>query len=116
MADDYMITASGTDIPGSTTGYCCGMTAEGWYVDPFGAHGERWFSAGTPTGLVRDDGRESTDPPPSQEYDGPLDEVATVPAANGEDLLRADGLFHPYDQNQAVDAALDAGRRRRVHG
>ncbi len=78
-------------------------------MDPFGAHGERWFSDGTPTGLVRDDGHESTDPPPRQEWDGPLNEVETVSAANGEDLLRADGSSQPYDQNQAVDAALDAG-------
>ena len=29
------------------------MNAEGWYVDPYGLHGARWFSDGTPTALVR---------------------------------------------------------------
>jgi hypothetical protein len=28
--------------------------AEGWYRDPYGIHQDRWFSAGTPTSLVRD--------------------------------------------------------------
>jgi hypothetical protein len=48
------------------------MKAEGWYVDPFGTHGERWFSDGTPTSLVRDDDVESNDPPPSDEVSQPL--------------------------------------------
>ena len=28
------------------------MNAEGWYVDPFGAHEARWFSNGSPTLLA----------------------------------------------------------------
>jgi hypothetical protein len=43
------------------------MVAEGWYRDPYGLHGDRWFSDAHPTSLVRDDGIESTDDPP----DGP---------------------------------------------
>ena len=29
------------------------MEAQGWYLDPYGIHGDRWFSAGQPTPLVR---------------------------------------------------------------
>lgn len=39
-------------------------TAEGWFMDPFGIHEQRWISAGKPTGLVRDAGVESKDEPP----------------------------------------------------
>jgi hypothetical protein len=39
--------------------------AQGWYGDPFLQHDARWFSDGTPTALVRDEGIDSTDPPPS---------------------------------------------------
>ena len=38
------------------------MTEEGWYSDPFLLHEDRWFSAGTPTALVRDEGVASQDP------------------------------------------------------
>jgi hypothetical protein len=37
---------------------------QGWHRDPFGNHGERWFSDGRPTNLVRDQGTESYDEPP----------------------------------------------------
>ncbi len=46
--------------------------AEGWYEDPYGLHGHRWFSDGVPTGLVKDGGVESTDPPPDGAVPGPL--------------------------------------------
>lgn len=36
---------------------------QGWQVDPFGRHAERWISAGTATALVRDGDREGHDPP-----------------------------------------------------
>jgi hypothetical protein len=39
----------------------------GWQADPFGLHEQRYFSQGQPTKLVRDQGRESYDPPPNQE-------------------------------------------------
>jgi hypothetical protein len=39
---------------------------QGWYVDPYGLHGERWYSAGSPTSLVRDDGIESRDAAPPE--------------------------------------------------
>jgi hypothetical protein len=49
---------------------------QGWHSDPFGLHGERYFSAaGEPTKLVRDGYRESFDDPPSDP-----DEVAVAMA------------------------------------
>lgn len=47
--------------------------AWGWHPDPYGIHQERYISAdGEPTKLVRDDGRESYDPPPG----GPVRSIA----------------------------------------
>ena len=34
------------------------MEAEGWYVDPYAIHDERWVSNGVPTQLVKDGGVE----------------------------------------------------------
>ena len=65
------------------------MHAEGWYVDPFGVHGERWFSDGRPTQLVRDGEVESHDPPPEASYTGQLERVETT-APRPDDLRRAD--------------------------
>jgi hypothetical protein len=45
---------------------------QGWFVDPFGVHDQRWFSQGTATPLVRDDHYESQDPPPDDVPPGPL--------------------------------------------
>jgi hypothetical protein len=67
--------------------------AQGWYRDPFGIHEDRYFSAGTPTKLVRDRGQESYDAPPERSLAyGDLipAETATGGAAPGSDLLRAD--------------------------
>jgi hypothetical protein len=63
------------------------IKAQGWYTDPFGRHAARWFSDGRPTALVRDDGVDSNDPPPTIRYSGPLEPVAE---AEGE-LLHAHG-------------------------
>jgi hypothetical protein len=67
--------------------------AQGWYRDPYGMHEDRYFSAGTPTKLVRDDGQGSYDPPP----DRPLPDVDLIPVHPGgsdaspeSDVLRAD--------------------------
>ena len=49
--------------------------AQGWYSDPYGNHKARWFSDGRPTALVRDDGVESTDPPPDIPFVGTLQPV-----------------------------------------
>jgi hypothetical protein len=48
---------------------------QGWHSDPFELHGERYFSAGQPTKLVRDGYLESYDEPPSDQ-----DEVAAAMA------------------------------------
>ena len=42
------------------------LAAQGWYPDPYGRHQTRWFSAGSPTALVRDDRVESWIPPPDR--------------------------------------------------
>jgi hypothetical protein len=62
--------------------------AEGWYKDPYGEHEARWFSAGTPTSLVRDGRVESRDEPPERPIDGQLERIDG--AASAGDLRRAD--------------------------
>jgi hypothetical protein len=42
------------------------MRPQGWYPDPYRNHGERWFSDGKPTNLVRDEGTESRSEPTPQ--------------------------------------------------
>jgi hypothetical protein len=87
--------------------------AAGWYRDPYQVHEDRYFSDGSPTKLVRDDGRESYDDPP----DLPCDEHDLVPvpeqddAEGGSDLRRADeaeaGDEPPYDAETAKQLAFD---------
>ena len=75
---------------------------QGWFVDPFAVHEQRWFSQGRPTGLVRDGRAESQDLPP----DGPISEplvraaVAPAPAHPSVDRRRADGTDTPDAQDQ----------------
>ena len=80
------------------------MNAEGWYHDPFRLHEDRWISDGAPTALVRDEGVESHDPPPSAQFDGTLEPIAEAAPADGEDLLRADNEEAEaiFDPNAAV--------------
>jgi hypothetical protein len=71
------------------------MQAEGWYRDPYGRHGDRWFSDGRPTSLVRDRGIESRDEPPAEEPPAeepplPLVAAAEIEVPDGRDLIRAD--------------------------
>lgn len=66
------------------------MRAEGWYLDPYKLHTDRWFSDGRPTALVRDDGVESRDPPPSEEFAEPLVRTPENPQEDAGDLRRAD--------------------------
>jgi hypothetical protein len=63
------------------------MRAEGWYRDPYELHDGRWFSDGTPTAVVSDDGVETNDPPPDAAYTGPLESI-------DEGDQRADGFAH----------------------
>ena len=84
--------------------------AQGWFADPFGVHEHRYFSAGQPTKLVRDNGAESYDSPP----DGGWLTATLVPVEEPEpgdarDMLRADMASQggPYDPTKARRAALD---------
>ena len=84
---------------------------QGWYQDPYALHEDRYFSAGTATKLVRDDGRESYDPPPDRPLpDGDLVPVIVEdPETHGSDLHRADEACDspPYDAKRALRAVLD---------
>lgn len=66
------------------------MDAQGWYADPFEQHEARWFSAGAPTGLVRDGETEASEPPPRDTWTGPLVRIAEKVPAAGADLQRSD--------------------------
>ena len=84
--------------------------AEGWYRDPYQIHDDRWMSAGVPTELVRDSGRESYDPPPDRalpEGDLVPAEQAAREATDGSDLRRADDVSSdPYSAAEARSAAI----------
>ena len=85
------------------------MEAEGWYVDPYGIHEARWISAGKPTELVRDGGKESKDPPLSSPYAGELQELPETAPSDGSDLLRADSAeSKSFDPDDVAEAAWDA--------
>jgi hypothetical protein len=84
--------------------------AEGWYEDPFEIHEYRWFSAGRPTGLVKDGRTEATDPPPDTEVAGPLvpEHCDTGSGANRGDLRRADEAeAEDGGSNQPADPVWD---------
>jgi hypothetical protein len=76
------------------------MRAQGWFHDPYGIHGDRWFSDGKATRLVRDMGAESYDNPPSGEPVEPLVPVPPPPSDN-TDSRQADAATR-------VDQAYDA--------
>jgi hypothetical protein len=85
------------------------MQAEGWYRDPYDIHTDRWFSNGHATPLVRDDGVESHDPPPSSPYPEPLIVSPGTEASQGTDLKRADdpAEHRTYDAEDAAEAVMD---------
>jgi hypothetical protein len=86
------------------------MAPQGWYRDPFGVHQDRYFSAGSPTKLVRDDGRESYDPPPDQPLpNGDLIPVAPAgtEASDGADLQRVDQPTAPPLDKQMRRALIN---------
>ena len=79
------------------------MTEEGWYSDPFLLHEDRWFSAGTPTALVRDEGVASQDPPPNSPYAQDPVEVEPPPSIAADDLRRGgEAESKPDDSVDAV--------------
>ena len=103
---DYGVGEVGTGCgaPGSMSR----VKAEGWYHDPWTIHDDRWFSDGRPTGLVRDHGVESQDPPPEQSFDGPLEEIESDKMSAGADLKRVDDPDTGQARgNEYVDAACD---------
>jgi len=92
------------------------MSAEGWYVDPYGLHEARWISEGVPTSLVRDGNVEAKDPPPDVPFKGPLEELPENAPADGADLRRADSaeassagsddredIFVAFDESSGTD-------------
>lgn len=66
--------------------------AEGWYLDPFRIHEQRWMSDGRPTSLVKDAGVEAKDEPPDQSLPDPIVPAPIQEAILGGDLLRADDV------------------------
>ena len=77
--------------------------AQGWYSDPYRQHNARWFSDGSPTELVRDDGVESRDSPPNTSFTGQLE-----PAAETEgELLHAHVNQGRSDRDSNVNAVWD---------
>ena len=84
--------------------------AEGWYRDPYGIHEDRWFSAGTPTALVRDQGVEGHDDPPGYPPPAPPAEIPETDQFPADDLRRADekeSSGGEYEQEGAVEQAAD---------
>jgi hypothetical protein len=73
---------------------------QGWFTDPFRRHKARWFSDGSPTALVRDEGVEGNDPPPDMPYITPLEPVVE---AEGE-LLHS----HVSDGRNARESGANA--------
>ena len=83
--------------------------AEGWYLDPYQIHHDRWMSAGLPTSLVRDGQTESYDAPPDLPLPDVLVPVASAEPADGSDLRRADEASDdpPYSAQKARRAVFD---------
>jgi hypothetical protein len=77
--------------------------AQGWYQDPYAIHEDRYFSAGRPTKLVRDQSRESYDPPPdSAPPDSPL-----IPAIPRTDPDARSEATQPTATDRMQRAVLD---------
>lgn len=80
------------------------MITEGWFLDPFGLHVDRWFSDGVPTKLVTDGDVTSHDPPPSAEVAEPLLRSPETESVDGSDLVRAEAVrTNPDYQRAALD-------------
>jgi len=88
---------------------------EGWHLDPYKLHTDRWISNGRPTKLVRDDGVESYDPPPNEPFTGPLvpsPQKAPVPGATHSDDQEYDPSKGLWDNNLSMWSFYnDAGKR-----
>jgi hypothetical protein len=73
------------------------MAEEGWYTDPYRHHEHRWFSNGSPTNLVRDDGKTSKDSPPDSPYLEEPKLIELPPSRAEDDLRREDESVDPVD-------------------
>jgi hypothetical protein len=87
-------------------------TAQGWYIDPYEVHQDRYFSDGRPTELVRDDGAESYDSPPDDRPFPDADSLVEAPARGGQatdasDTRRADDVDRalPYTRGRGARVA-----------
>ncbi len=83
------------------------LEPNGWYVDPFGRHEARYFSAGKATPLVRDRGHESQDPPPS----GPVSVADLRPAQFHDDGEIPERVFHGQNFESRWGGSAGYGRR-----
>jgi len=79
------------------------IKAQGWYRDPYRQHNARWFSDGNPTPLVRDDGVESRDEPPTTWFARRLEPVPETEGA----LLHTHDEFGGPRSDTGVDAAWE---------
>ena len=98
---------------GAPAGTVATVAEEGWYIDPYGAHEQRWFSAGAPTALVRDRGVDGQDPPPAGPIPGPLVRIEPEEGPSPGYFLRADDAERTAP-NPAIRRADDAERVRPV--
>lgn len=84
------------------------MLAEGWFGDPYFRHDKRWFTEGVPTALVRDDGFDSTDPPPdtrawkASELDDGIDSASPGPGGRQSEPMPGDPILRPGIDNALV--------------
>jgi hypothetical protein len=81
---------------------------QGWHADPFGLHGQRYFSGGEPTKLVRDGDVESYDDIPGQEPPAGED-PAVVAAETPGTAADTDTPAAVRGQAPAGDAQAPAG-------
>jgi hypothetical protein len=85
--------------------------SDGWFLDPFRRHHDRYFANGSPTDLVRDGLHESFDPPPELLLSAPLVPVPLAgPSGGPRDLRRADAseAVAAFDPRTAADRATSA--------
>jgi hypothetical protein len=83
--------------------------AEGWYLDPYQIHRDRWMSEGRPTRLVRDGQTESYDEPQDLPLPDVLVPVAPARPADESDRRRADESCNdpPCSAEKARRAVFD---------
>lgn len=83
---------------------------EGWYLDPFGVHEQRWISKGRPSDLVRDGEHEGKDVPPDRLPSVPFVAAPVDGSLGWRDTLRADDADRQPNPDSGVYGvvAMDA--------